>query len=363
MSAISNINGTNVSRLNVVQLGSGATSCVLQFPLVKDSDSKEYTVSLEKFELSTDIPILPKNTHVFTLYDTELNNLDENDNLNNLDYIQCSIGPVYSFIDFCQQIQEWSTTNMAGINISAIHASQKKFALHASEMVWRTQFMVFSDEVGKILDIPGGPGYYHYYLRRHDAFEGGSPDLLKLDNNGNIVFNQDSVEVMYHDETDQFEEEYGARDTLVRVLPMRLGQFDTRSAIRIDSVLPLPKETFSVSSSATDYKEASMRYNFVEMEFPREKVSHKTHTVNNRISDVYRLVQELQSGCIRIKDNHNSMGKVLLAGQLQDHRYELFLVRRSYDTQQRKIVFKEEPLELSSGDYFRLSLVFAKQIK
>ena len=80
------------------------------------------------------------------------------------------------------------------------------------------------------------------------------------------------------------------------------------------------------------------------------------------LSDEIRLTEPIYTGRMTpIVKNLNSFGQNLMVGSTQDHRYELFLIRKvindDYTVKQQ-----EERIEFKPGDYFELSLVFTKQV-
>ena len=63
--SIANINGANPRRLHIEQLGDNKAEGVLIQPLLEEAG--KYDVTIEDFYISSDIPIFPKGTKVFTI--------------------------------------------------------------------------------------------------------------------------------------------------------------------------------------------------------------------------------------------------------------------------------------------------------
>ena len=132
--------------------------------------------------------------------------------------------------------------------------------------------------------------------------------------------------------------------------------------IRIDCVLPLPHEIFCVGTKPGQSVDVSNRYTFMEFDFPRETLFTKLTIDNNSVSDNVALRQELYTGVFRLlRSNLHSGIKKMLIGQTQTHRYEIFIVRKRV-TSDGSVELKPEKWAMSTGDYFRMSLLFTKEV-
>ena len=141
----------------------------------------------------------------------------------------------------------------------------------------------------------------------------------------------------------------------------KLDMFENRVGLSVDAVLPLPFEMFCMNSNSQDNNKGANRHAFLTLDFPEGNLTHKT-IASSVLSDNLEISQKLRTGIFRIVgDSRNSVAKKLLPGQLQDQRYEIFLIRkRSQPDGTVKLV--EEPLEFTTGDYWSMDVVFSKQI-
>jgi hypothetical protein len=369
-SSIANINGTNITRLHVTQLGSNQTQCVLETALISDSDTSRYCVSLERLYLHTDIPIFPGNTKVFEII--VQGPAKQNGQIidNPLDHAVCIVGPVYNFLDFCQQVQVFfdrynSIEPLARIYVSGQMASKKLFAIRANEAFWTNRFIKFENTFGRLWETFGTEGCYHTRVAGRGFAD--DCDVIVM---GDIAAGQDP-ELVYYEDTNVLPAfvvnptwalTYGTEFVSI-TLRNRSDFFENRIAIRIDSVIPVPFETFAVGTSVTDTTaRGSKRHSFVQVDFPQETISHVMTTHVNRVSDTFEIKQDLQSGAFELVSNAmNTLGKTMIPGQLQNHRYEIFLVRKTIGAD-RKVTFTQEALDFESGDFFMLSLLFTKQV-
>ena len=369
-SSIANINGTNVTRLHVTQLGSSKAHCVLESPLIADSETSKYTISLERLYLHTDIPIFPANTKVFEIIVQGAWKSDDDIMDDPVEHAVCTVGPVYNFLDFCQQVQMFfdrynSIEPLARIYVSGNMASKKLFAIRANEAFWTNRFLKFENTFGRLWETFGEEGCYH--TRVAGLGFGDTNDVISM---GLAALLQDPA-LVYYDDTDilpafvvgtTWAQEYGT-DFVTITLRNRSDFFENRIAIRIDSVIPVPFETFAVGTSIEDSTARGIkRHSFVEVDFPQESISHVMTTHVNRVSDTFEIKQDLQSGAFELVSNPmNTLGKTMIPGQLQNHRYEIFVVRKVIDAD-RKVTFTQEALNFESGDFFMMSLLFTKQV-
>ena len=80
------------------------------------------------------------------------------------------------------------------------------------------------------------------------------------------------------------------------------------------------------------------------------------------ISDDMEIEQKLRTGVFKIVgDARNSVGKKLMSGQLQDHRYELMLIKKEPQAD-GSVTLKQEPIQFGPGDYWSMDVVFTKQV-
>ena len=358
MSTIANINGSDVRRLNVIQLGSSIASTVLQTSLLDESQTQNYTVGVERFTLHTDIPILPKDTELWTLYkigDHVTSPLiEDNEEVKRT----CVVGPVYNFADLLEQIAQWCKTvstvldNLARIEVDGIEASRKNIGLRGNYPLWSNYMLIATPTFEKLFKVK----YPHGQIFLNHPTYTGAEGLVD-ENWDNLV--------------DPAIRSYKGRDALqwalfnsgsaTIVLNERTSNFENRLQIRIDSVLPVPFETLVISTKHDQRSKSQKRYNFLSIDWPKE---HFQHTMINTdiLSDEIRLTEPIYTGRMTpIVKNLNSFGQNLMVGSTQDHRYELFLIRKvindDYTVKQQ-----EERIEFKPGDYFELSLVFTKQV-
>ena len=371
-SSVSNYNGTNVTRLHVSQLGSNQSSCSLSTPLIEDADTQKYTVSLERFYLHAHIPIFGADTKVFEII-TQGNLRIAGDPVDLArDHEICVVGPVYNFLDFCQQVQVFcerynSIEAAARLNVSGYMASKKVFALDGNEEFWSHKFIRLENTFGRMWEVKGTENCYHERLSG-DGFADhtsvirmGDPTLGTGEDAASVYYVDPYVLVSHH-LFNVWNTHYGTPNVTIS-FKNRSDFFENRMALRIDSVIPVPFETFAVGTSKINNTAAgSKRHSFFEVDFPQENVSNALTTHTNRISDTFEIKQDLQSGAFELVGNgSNTLSKTMIPGQLQTHRFEILLVRKEID-ENRKITFKAEPLAFKPGDFFMLSVLFAKQV-
>ena len=159
--SIANINGANPRRLYIEQLGSNKSEGVLVQPLLEEAS--KYDVTIEDFYISSDLPIFPKGTKVFTIIRTRTEDSDdgleittvEDDNIEHLELIQshriCTVGPVYNFLDFAHQIQEFfirfnvveqATYPAVECNLDGSLVPQKILSFVAPREFWQERFFL-----------------------------------------------------------------------------------------------------------------------------------------------------------------------------------------------------------------------------
>jgi hypothetical protein len=379
--SIANINGANPKRLHIEQFGSARAQCVLTQPLIADADVANYNVTIEDLYVSSDIPIFPRDTKVFTIIrtspSTQPDASDEGTSIAELEPIQshriCTIGPVYNFLDFAQQIQQFfdrfnhdealithdddgddiiSYPNVV-CNLDGSLAPQKILGFKAPREFWEARFLLVEDTFGSIFDVNGAAGYHHVFLR-HNQGEGRVTDsLLQLSE-------PPLVEIQFTDEVENDFIDPGAAFTVP--CESRMDLFENRARIRIDSVLPLPHEVFCVGGKAGETTKVSNRYTFMEFDFPKETLFSKLTIDNNSISDEVKLRQELHTGIFRLlKPEAHSGVKTMLPGQTQDHQYEIRIVRKRIQPD-GSVKLVSEKWDMDPGDYFRMTLLFTKQV-
>jgi len=84
--------------------------------------------------------------------------------------------------------------------------------------------------------------------------------------------------------------------------------------------------------------------------------------VDQRMSDNVSLSQILHTGVFELlKPAPHSGLKKMLAGQTQDHRYEIFLIRKSVAAD-GSMRLQEEKWPMGPGDYFRMVLLFTQEV-
>ena len=343
--SIANINGAQLKRLAVEQFGSNLGTTVLSQGMLSGTD--KYSVTIEDFYISSDIPIFPPNTKVFDILNTT-GKVDGDVILAHPDQeivSSCVIGPVYNFIDFAYQIQEYlNTTRALGqIDLEGSLIPQKNLTFVADQTFWNNKIIYMTDQFSEIFE------HRVIWARR------------QADNTTNVNANTRDNEGHPHDileDPTHFSAlvELGFVGNPIGVLSSsRMDLFENRHRIRIDSVLPLPHELFAVNTKVQN------RYTFMELDFPKETLYSRIGIENNRISDNVQLSQILRTGIFRlVKPSLHSGQKKMLTGQSQDHRYEIFIIRKKIIN--GIITLVEEEFPMSGGDYFRLVLLFTKEV-
>ena len=301
--SIANINGANLKRLHIEQFGSNYAQCVLVQPLIPDAESAQYTVTIEDLYMSSDIPIFPRDTKVFTIIRTvqevedEFGNVivagtAENDIITDLEAIQphrvCTVGPVYNYLDFAHQVQQFfdsfnaiehATYPNVTCNLDGSVVPQKVLSFKATRAFWLERFFLIEDVFGEIFEVFGDVGYYHTYLRHNLATNARLTDSFLQIELGNITYTED-VQV----------DDIVAGTSFAVPCESRMDLFENRARIRIDSVLPLPHEVFCVASKHGTAK-VSNRYTFMEFDFPKETLFTKLRIDNGSVSDARSYTQ------------------------------------------------------------------------
>ena len=372
MTTVANINGTNITRLRILQMGSNQSSCVLAQSPIDDNETGKYVVSVENLVISTDIPIFPKNTLAFIVFPSAANLPigvgDEVDpEFEDLDSCyKCYVGPVYSFLDFIYQVQKFcvkynqNALTVGTINIDSQLASKKHFGLRGSRLFWRQHILYFPDEMGRIFEgLLGGEGLYHNYLQ----FNPGVLEKVPLWGDRAVVqmpfatreWVVNPAAYLYYDQA------WNLGASAVVSMKCKLDMFENRTGLSVDGVLPLPFEMLCLNSNKSDNAKGSLRHGFLRLDFPEGSLIHRT-IVNNVVSDDMEIDQKLRTGIFRIVgDSRNSVGKKLLQGQVQDQRYELFLIKKELQAD-GTVKLVEEPIKFTLGDYWSMDVVFTKQV-
>ena len=348
--SIANIRGAHVTRLVLEQFGSNEASTVLQNQLL--SDSKTFDVTIERFNISSDIPIFPANTHVFDIINTDGKTTGDQLYAAGTPFVSCKIGPVYNWLDFAYQIQVFlSNVNYIAhapqLHIEGSVIAQKSLSFNGNDDFWRDYILHFKGDFAEIFDLGTHPVIWartanvtHELVRSNTAFH------MLNDADASIFTNV--VELGF------------TRPGTIVLSKSRMDLFENRHKIRIDSVLPLPHELFAVGKPNST--EVSHRYTFFEFDFPKETLFTRMTILNDMISDNNQLSQVLCTGVFQlIKPSPHSGLKKLNPGQSQFQRYEIFLVRRK-PVKGGGIEFVEEKWPMSAGDYFRLALLFTQEV-
>ena len=371
MGTIANINGANITRLRVLQMGSNNTSCVLANALIPDGDTNKYVCSVENLVVSTDIPIFEKGTTVFVIYEVDPDDADVGVALDDFgtiqSYYKCVVGPVYSFLDFVSQIQHFckrynthtAIDDTSGIiGVDAQLASKKQFGILGDNDFWKQHVIFFPNEMGRIFDgLNGGEGFYHMYLQSTASVQvpRQKDDLWEVVG-GTLRWKNDPTDYMYFDTA----WDLGASATIS--VKCKMDIFENRVGLIVDAVLPIPLQLFCVKANKQDTRKSISKYAFLTLDFPEGRLTHKTIITGARISDEMEISQPLRTGVFRILgDSRNSVAKQLIPGQLQDHRYEILLIRKVTNAD-GTVALKEERLVFGNGDYWKMDIVFAKQV-
>lgn len=365
-SSIANINGTNVTRLAVEQFGSNESSVVLQNPLL--SDSVKYDVTIERFNMSSDIPIFKANTPVFDVVNTAGkiagDPLIDAGDANIL--ATCTVGPTYNWLDFAYQIQEFlvsirhaavlvtGTLDLAGSTLP-----QKNLCFDGTPAFWRDKVLVFTAEFAKILELGDTPVMWTRYAGGQH-FTYNKPMAVLLGNVPQMVTRLGDGWIFTAFVSQGFAD--GIYDSIGLQTDSKMDTFENRHKIRIDSVLPLPHEVFGSGAAGSYSAQMSNRYTFLEFDFPKETMFSKMRMIDQRMSDNVDLSQILHTGVFQlVKPAPHSGLKKMLAGQTQDHRYEIFLIRKRVAAD-GSMLLEEEPWPMGDGDYFRMVLLFTQEV-
>ncbi|MAD43387.1 MAG: hypothetical protein CMH98_00140 [Oceanospirillaceae bacterium] len=347
-------------------MASNQSSCVLSQAPIADNEVGKYIVSVENLVVNTDIPIFTKNTLAFVVLATAADlpvNLQDNVDVEGVNSAyKCYVGPVYSFLDFIHQVAAFCTKynqnplTTGTIGVDAQLASKKHFGLRGNRDFWREHVLYFPNQIGRIFDgLLGGEGFYHNYLH----FPGAVPEKDSLWEEGlllnDIEWSVNPIDYLYYNQN------WDLGDSAVVTMRCKLDMFENRSGLTVDAVLPLPFELLCVNSNRTDNNKAKIKHGFLTLDFPEGDLKHRT-LVRGVISDEIEIDQKLRTGVFQIVgDARNSVGKKLMSGQLQDHRYELLLVKKEPQAD-GTVILKQEPIKFGLGDYWSMDVVFTKQV-
>ena len=371
MGTIANINGANITRLRVLQMGSNNMSCVLANALIEDGDTNKYVCSVENLVVSTDIPIFKAGTIAFIIVevDPDADDIDQGAavSLTPPSYYKCVVGPVYSFLDFVSQVQTFcdqynvhtaNNDTVGTIGVNSQLASKKQVGIVGDNDFWKEHIIYFPNEMGRIFDdLNGGEGAYHMYLQSTASVQVPRPknDLWE-EVNGILQWKNDPTDYLY------FENAWDLGPSATISVKCKMDIFENRVGLIVDAVLPIPLQLFCVNANSTDNRKSFSKYAFLTLDFPEGRLSHKTIISGSIVSDEMEISQPLRTGIFRILgDSRNSVAKKLVPGQLQDHRYELLLIRKVANAD-GTVTLREEPLIFGIGDYWSMSVVFAKQV-
>jgi len=360
-SSVANIHGANPIRLTIEQFGSSESQTVLETELLVEADSGKYDVAIESLFISSDIPIFPAGTEVFRIIDTTGNNENNVPDFDGVDVSHvCKVGPVYNWLDFAYQIQEFCTQTHDIIEghlfVEGSLLTQKKIAFRADPDFWGDKYLYFTPEFAEIFQLDK---YRAVWVREHQGVVyasniAGAPVGMFTDYNdlGNPGLFYDAA-VSFG-----FPANFGPYTVLTN---SRMDAFENRHKLRIDSVLPLPHELFAVGTKNSS-ADISHRYTFMELDFPPEILYSKLNIQNSIFSDEKSISQMLLTGCYYlIKPSQAGSLKKLLFGQTQDQRFELFLIRKKIQAD-GTIDFVTEKYPMQPGDYFRMVLLFTQEV-
>jgi hypothetical protein len=158
-----------------------------------------------------------------------------------------------------------------------------------------------------------------------------------------------------------YDQPWNLGQSAVVTMRCKLDMFENRSGLSVDAVLPLPFELLCLNSNRTDTNKAKIKHGFLKLDFPEGTLKHRT-LVRGIISDNMEIEQKLRTGVFKIVgDARNSVGKKLMSGQLQDHRYELMLIKKEPQAD-GTVILKQEPINFDTGDYWSMDVVFTKQV-
>ena len=347
---IANVYGSNLARLAVEQFGNNRAEGILTNPLL--SDAAKYIVQLESFFISSDVPIFPIDTEVFRIYDATAEELRA----------RVTVGPVYNWLDFAFQIQQQLLQTVypdgAELELDGSRLSQKTLCFTGNETFWNDYMIQFQHPFDKIFEKTEMWMRTEYtgYLGAQVFVTSITSDVLMLD--GDMW--HDISEDIFDPDDDYFLEDPDDRYTLAT--KSRMDLFDNRHQVRIDSVLPLPHEIFCVGQKDDQTAKVSHRYTFFEFDFPKEVMTNTMTVDDGVVSDNRKITQELHTGIMRlIKPSPHSGLKRMLAGQSQNHRYEIFIIRKRFKDD-GTVELKEERWPMSVGDFFRLVILFTQEV-
>lgn len=350
-----NLRGSILKRLAIEQMGSNLSEGTLTTPLLEDAG--KYNVQIENFFVLSDVPIYPANTIVCgimprgdegTAYPLELVTGSRH---------LVVVGPCYSWLDFCSQIQTSlgkfsSEQNHGVVGVDGRFMTQKKLAFRGDLDFWQENVIEFVDPFGSIFGIKP------LFLQNNNFYIISYLTILEqLDNHpiltvtlGNLVYNLAQILAFPAGQT-----------THIHAVETRMELFENRHRIRIDCVLPLPHELYGVGMK-NESTRMSNRYTFMEFDWPNEQMHCVTHTQGTQFEEKYGIEQRVLTGSMQIiKPGLHSGLKKMLVGQTQTHRYQLFIIRKEVQTD-GTVKLIERPWPMSEGDYFYLSLLFVKDV-
>jgi hypothetical protein len=363
MATIANINGTNITRLRILQMGTNTSRCMLSQAPIEDAQLNGYMCGVENLMISTDIPIFKSGTLVFVVF--PLDEIEEDDRLfdpyEGGSKYKCIVGPVYSFLDFLQQIETFckrynaDNTTVGLCHVDSQLATQKHLGIRGTHAFWSSHILLFPNEIGRIFeDIEGGEDTYHTYLNRGILAKTSIlhiPPIQPID----LRWSTDLDAYLYLDDP------WLLGQSAVVSMKCKLDMFENRFGLVVDAVLPLAFEMFCLNSNKHERNKGSNKFSFLTLDFPEGNLSHRT-IMNHTISDDIEISQRLRTGLFKIvTESVNSISKKLLPGTIQDQRFELLLVRK-VSKADGTVQLVEEPVEFSSGDFWSMDIVFTKQV-
>ena len=346
---IANVYGSNLARLAVEQFGNSRAAGILTSPLL--SDAAKYIVQMESLFISSDVPIFPIQTEVFQIWDTTTHGLHK----------RIFVGPVYNWLDFAfqiqQQLRQVEYPEDTVVELDGSQLSQKTLSFKGNQRFWHEYMIQFQPPFDKIFQKP------EVWMRIQGA--AGAQVIITSITSGlqmldGALWNDAVAAEAFVPADDGPLDAPDNRYTLAT--KSRMDLFDNRHQIRIDSVLPLPHEIFCVGQKNDQTAKVSNRYTFFEFDFPREVMTTTLTVDGSVVSDNKKITQELHTGIMRlVKPSPHSGLKRMLAGQSQNHRYEIFIIRKRFKPD-GSVELKEERWPMSSGDFFRLVILFTQEV-
>ena len=135
-----NLRGSILKRLAIEQMGSNLSEGTLTTPLLEDAG--KYNVQIEEFFVMSDVPIYPANTVVCGIIPRGDEGSGYPPVLGPGSRHMVVVGPCYSWLDFCTQIQtsldKFSTDQAHGVvGIDGRFMTQKKLAFRGNLDFWQ----------------------------------------------------------------------------------------------------------------------------------------------------------------------------------------------------------------------------------